>query len=85
MAIRYTNRALRGLRNMPRRNAETFMTAFRQIADDPRRRDIQIVRLQGRAGYRIRAGEYRAIFEWNGEDIVVLDAGPRGSIYRRRQ
>ena len=69
---------------MPRRNSEALMRTFRRIADDPLRRDVQIVRLRGRAGYRIHAGAYRAIFEWDGDDLLVLDAGPRGGIYRRR-
>jgi mRNA interferase RelE/StbE len=34
--------------------------------------------------YRFRIGDYRVIFDINGEDIVILRAGHRQSIYRKR-
>lgn len=68
---------------MPRRNALALMDMLEQLDENPRRQDVQVTRLQGRAGYRIRSGDYRAIFEYQGDDILVLNAGPRGGVYRR--
>jgi mRNA interferase RelE/StbE len=34
-------------------------------------------------GYRFRAGDYRIIFDMEGEEIVVLRVGHRSHIYRR--
>ena len=34
-------------------------------------------------GYRFRVGDYRVIFDLEGEEIVVLRVGHRGQIYRR--
>jgi mRNA interferase RelE/StbE len=34
-------------------------------------------------GYRFRVGDYRVIFDIEGEEIVVLRVGHRGQIYRR--
>ena len=68
---------------MPRRNALALMDMLEDLDENPRRQDMQVTRLQGRAGYRIRSGDYRAIFEYQGDDILVLNAGPRGGVYRR--
>jgi mRNA interferase RelE/StbE len=34
-------------------------------------------------GYRFRVGDYRVIFDLEGEEIVVLRVGHRSHIYRR--
>jgi mRNA interferase RelE/StbE len=34
-------------------------------------------------GYRFRVGDYRVIFDMEGEEIVVLRVGHRSHIYRR--
>jgi mRNA interferase RelE/StbE len=34
-------------------------------------------------GYRFRVGDYRIIFDIEGEEIVILRVGHRGHIYRR--
>jgi len=35
-------------------------------------------------GYRFRIGDYRVIFDIEGNDIVVLSAGHRKEIYKRK-
>jgi mRNA interferase RelE/StbE len=35
-------------------------------------------------GYRFRIGDYRVIFDIEGNDIVVLRAGHRKEIYKRK-
>jgi len=46
--------------------------------------DLDVKRLQGRAGHRLRIGKYRAIYEIRGEriEILVIDIGSRGGIYK---
>ncbi len=41
-------------------------------------------KLEGVAGrvYRFRIGDYRVVFDWLGEEIVVLRVGDRKEIYR---
>ena len=36
--------------------------------------------LVNRSGYRLRVGDYRAIFEVVDGEVVVLEVGPRGSV-----
>jgi mRNA interferase RelE/StbE len=41
-----------------------------------------VKKLQGREGYRLRVGDFRVLYEVEGDTITVLAVGPRGGIYR---
>ncbi len=82
-AVSYTKRAIKGLRMVPRHHADNFRSALERIAaGDSQGLDIKA--LQGRKGYCLRSGDYRASYEIDSEQInvLVLDAGPRGNIYK---
>ncbi len=81
--VNYTKKAIKGLRKMPRHHADNMRSALEQIAEG-NLRGLDIRALQGRQGFRLRSGNYRAIYEIDGEQInvLVLDAGPRGNIYK---
>ncbi len=81
--IRYHRKALRGILKMPKRTAQEFFNAFEQIAQE-NPTGLDIAKLTGRDGYRLRIGGFRAIytFERNQLLVLVLDAGPRGVIYK---
>jgi len=68
---------------MPKRTARQFFDAFEQLARKDQQ-GLDIARLKGREGYRLRIGGFRAIYtiERNQLLILVLDAGPRGDIYK---
>jgi mRNA interferase RelE/StbE len=83
LEIRYHRKALRGILKMPKRTAQKFFRAFEQLAlENPA--GLDVAKLKGRDGYRLRIGGFRAIytFERNQLLILVLDAGPRGDIYK---
>lgn len=65
---------------MPRTLAARFQDAFRRLAEDPTRRDLDVKALAGREGYRLRIGEWRALYSIHQGRllILVLDIGPRG-------
>ena len=68
---------------MPRNYADRFRCAFARIAAGDAV-GLDIKSLLGRDGYRLRIGSYRAIYRTEGEhiDVLVLDAGPRGDVYK---
>jgi len=68
---------------MPSKVATQFVGAFDKLAEDCRI-GLNIKPLIGRDGYRLRIGNYRTIYTVdNGQLIIlVLDAGPRGDIYK---
>ena len=82
-AVTYTKKVLKGLRKMPRHHADSLRSALERIAGGDSQ-GLDIKALQGRQGFRLRSGNYRAIYEIDGEQInvLVLDAGPRGDIYK---
>ena len=41
-----------------------------------------IKKMQGRSGYRLRVGDYRVLFDQNGNIIDIIDIGNRGQIYK---
>lgn len=81
--IVYRKSALKALLKMPQKTALQFSQAFDALAiHDPAGLDIK--KLEGREGYRLRISSYRAIFRWLDEVLVieVIDVGSRGDIYK---
>ena len=68
---------------MPSDVSDRFVRNFEQLAED-NEEGLNIKALQGRDGFRMRVREWRAIYRIDGDRLVVLvlDAGPRGGIYR---
>ena len=61
-------------------NRRRFLRVFDKIeAGDDHGLDLK--KLSGREGFRFRIGQYRAISTHEAE-VIVIDAGPRGDIYR---
>ena len=83
--LRFSKRAAKALLEMPRLNAERIRRQLKLLVDDPGRRNMDIVALQGRDGFRLRVGDMRIIFERNDRARVidVLRIAPRGQVYRQ--
>jgi mRNA interferase RelE/StbE len=56
---------------------------IKEVAVDPYAPNSNLTKLQGRDGYRLRVGNWRAIYELHDDRLVmlVLEVGPRGGIY----
>ena len=82
-SLLFSGQAVKGLRKTPAPEASRIRSALDRLAADPWRRDIDVAPLRNRPGYRLRVGDYRAIFERDDDarTIEVLRIGPRGSIY----
>ena len=73
--------ALRTLARMPRNEADRIRRKVYQYADDPASLKANVKKLKGREGFRLRVGNWRVIFDENGDVLDVLDVDSRGSIY----
>ena len=75
---------IKAMRAMPREQAERILAKLRCLAEEPNRRDMDIARLRGRAGYRLRTGDVRIIIERDEEVRVfaVLRIASREPVYR---
>lgn len=82
--VSYKKSALKGMAKMPREVREKFESAITRLAADPNDRALDVKPLQGRDGYRLRLGQWRALFYRDDEELVILvvDAGSRGDIYK---
>lgn len=79
----YRRKALKSLRKMPKKVAGQFFDAFANLAND-NAAGLDVKKLSGRDGFRLRIGGYRAIYTINGEQLIilVLDVGARGGVYK---
>jgi mRNA interferase RelE/StbE len=79
----YTQKAVRDIDRLDAGVKKRIGTILLRFKDNPlqyaeRLTDPEL------GGYRFRIGDYRVIFDIEGNDIVVLRAGHRKEIYKRK-
>ena len=81
--ILYQKRAEKMLERIPKNWSDRIRQKIEELAEAPYGQINNATKLQNRPGYRLRVGDWRIIYEINEEEIiiVVVDVGPRGSIY----
>ncbi len=79
----YKKKALKALKKMPKKIADQFLNAFDKLGEN-NEEGLDVKKLNGREGYRLRISGYRAIYTVDGEQLIilVLDVGTRGGIYK---
>jgi mRNA interferase RelE/StbE len=78
----YTNRAVKDIASLNPQTKERIKEALERYSEAPgnyAKRMVDPVL----GTYRFRIGDYRVIFDIEGNDIVVLRIGHRRDIYRR--
>jgi mRNA interferase RelE/StbE len=82
--VRYLPRAEKALLKH-RSHAKRIMAKISTYAIDPGSQANNVERLAGSPRImRLRIGDYRVLFSEDAKSILVIDIGPRGSIYGRR-
>ena len=78
----YTQRAFKDLKNLDPQVRQRIGQSLKRLENDPLKfaRKLTDPRI---GSYRLRIGEYRVVFDVEGEEIVVLRVGHRRDIYRR--
>ena len=79
----YTQKAVRDIDRLDAGVKKRIGTPLLRFKDNPiqyaeRLTDPEL------GGYRFRIGDYRVIFDIEGKDIIVLRAGHRKEIYKRK-
>lgn len=82
LAVRYSHQAGKTLKRMQPKRAGAIVAAIHKLAEAPARRDLDVERLTGRPGFRLRVGRWRVIFELEKDMLDVLWIGPRGQAYK---
>lgn len=65
-------------RMQPRRRAAIYAKPDAYARGEP----VDIKKMKGYPYYRIRVGQDRVIIDDQGQVVMVIDAGPRGGIYK---
>ena len=71
------------LNRIPVNWQKRIVAKIREVAADPYAPNHNLAKLQGRAGYRLRVGDWRVIYELHDDKLVMLVVvmGSRGRIY----
>ena len=82
--IVFSKQVYKSLRRIPRDVVDRIRKRLDQIAEDPYAQYANVTKLQNRAGYRLRVGDWRVIYDVQEDKLVilVLKVGSRGDIYR---
>lgn len=81
MKISFTKQATKDLLKMDKAMAKRFRDAFDMIANGEGS-DLDIKKLKKREGYRLRIGKYRAIYNEDGQILLIRKIGSRGDVYK---
>ncbi len=79
--IRYTKQARKVLQKIPVNTAKLIDAKISQYAADPASLAPNVSKLKDREGYRLRVGDWRVIFDEQGNVLLILRIGPRGGIH----
>jgi mRNA interferase RelE/StbE len=81
--IEYTRDAFKALRAMPRNVAALIRGKIEQLAANPFDAP-NVTKLVGRDGYRLRTGDWRVIYQIDGQRLIVhvMAIAPRGGVYK---
>ncbi len=82
--IEYSVAAIKDMRRIPATVVDSIHARLELIAADPYAYHPEVTRLQGVDAYRLRVGEWRAIYQLQDDRLIlwVVKVGPRGDVYR---
>lgn len=76
MEIQYSKQALKFLKRQDVITRKRIVNAINLLPSG------DVKKLQGRNGYRLRVGDYRVIFDTDGNILFIELIGNRGEIYK---
>ncbi|HVC62283.1 MAG TPA: type II toxin-antitoxin system RelE/ParE family toxin [Acetobacteraceae bacterium] len=83
MALIVPPDVLRQLMAIPKRDRERLLKALEMVASEPARRFSFVTEMIGQQGvWRLRKGDWRAVFRRRDADVVVDRVGNRREVYR---
>jgi mRNA interferase RelE/StbE len=82
-SITYRKSAAKALIKLPAEVSARFVAGFQKLANGETE-GLDIKKLSGRAGFRLRVGGYRGLYRVEEEQLVieVVAIGSRGEIYK---
>ncbi|MGZ9074130.1 MAG: type II toxin-antitoxin system RelE family toxin [Rhodoplanes sp.] len=83
LVLRYRKSAMKDMRRLPEDVAQTIHQKLGVIAANPWHHGSDVKKLKGHPAFRLRVGNWRAIFEiHDGEVLEVVRVTSRGGAYK---
>ncbi|MEK6926092.1 MAG: type II toxin-antitoxin system RelE/ParE family toxin [Nanoarchaeota archaeon] len=79
--IEWTKISLENLEGLENQISGRITKKVNELVENPLSKDIK--KLKGLAGYRLRVGDYRVIFDIEKDTIFILKVGHRKNIYEK--
>jgi mRNA interferase RelE/StbE len=77
--------AARTISRLDKPTVQRMQEALHKLAENPDRRDLDVKPLTGEPNaYRLRVGDWRVLFERQGDHIIVQAVRSRGDAYKSR-
>ena len=76
MKIQYSKQAVKFLGKQDKIIQKRIINAINNLPND------DVLKLQGRSGYRLRVGSFRIIFDKYGNILYIIDIDNRGQVYK---
>lgn len=76
MLINYSKQAIKFLNKQDKLTRVRIVDAINQLPKG------DVKKLQGEDGYRLRVGDYRVIFDRNGDILYINKIDSRGQVYK---
>ena len=83
MIIQYSKKATKALIKIPRNDKERIVATINKLANKEENKNLDIKKLQGLDGYRLRIGNYRVIYDIYGTIIDIEDVFHRQKNYKQ--
>jgi mRNA interferase RelE/StbE len=82
-AVVTTKSFAKALSRLPLNWQRRIVEKIKEVAADPYGKHNNVMKLQGRDGYRLRIGDWRVIYELHDDrlELWALEVGARGRIY----
>jgi len=83
--LKYRRQARNYLARLPFKIKSRIVDKLHELKENPNNPTLDVDKLKGGSGYRLRVGQYRIIYTRLDDQLIieVVKIRPRGDIYRR--
>jgi mRNA interferase RelE/StbE len=83
--LKYRRQARNYLARLPFKIKSRIVDKLHEIKENPDDPNLEVDKLKGKSGYRLRVGQYRIIYTRHRDQLIieVVKIRPRGDIYKR--
>ena len=83
--LKYRRQARNYLARLPIKIKSKIVDKLHEIKENPDDPNLDVDKLKGKSGYRLRVGQYRIIYTRHRDQLIieVVKIRPRGDIYKR--